>query len=154
MFCHGNPVVNGDHCCWVDGARCPNLLEGQEVADAVQVQIDLYNFKGPANNLARKLGDGINFACGVAIKVIAESIDSTSQLPDRPTFEAAWTAHADYQAIADAWEAMGKPRSWCPEYGPAEGQCCFAEDQATNDTRGAGVPVELKNLRRALDGAS
>ena len=152
MFCHGNPVVNGDQCCWVNGQRCVNLLEGQEVADAVQAQVDLYNFKGQANNLANRIGDGVNFACHVAIKVLAESVDASNQLPDRAAFEAAWTAHPDYQSVADAWEAIGKPRSWCPEYGPAEGQCCFAEDPLTNDGRGAGIPVEVRSLRQAIGG--
>lgn len=151
MLCHGNP--DGDHCCYVNGQRCPNLLQGQEVADAVQAQVAFYNFKGPAKNLSSRIGDGINFACHVAIKVIAEHASNTRDLPDRATFEAAWSAHPDYQAIADTWESIGKPRSWCASYGPAENQCCFAEDQATNDTKAAGIPVQVRNLRNAINGA-
>lgn len=150
MLCHGNP--DGDHCCWVNGIQCPNLLAGQQVADAVQAQVTLYNFKGPANNLAARIGDGITFACHVAIKVIAAEIDANKAMPSRAGFEANWAAHPDYQPIADAWEALGKPRNWCPTYGPAENQCCFAEDQATNDTKAAGIPVTVRNLRNAIGG--
>jgi hypothetical protein len=149
MLCHGNP---SEHCCWVAGVRCVNLLEGPQVLAAVEALIVQYNFKGPANNAAKLLDDGITFACHVALKVLAASIASTGQLPGRTAFEAAWTAHPDYQSVADAWELIGKPRSWCPEYGPAEGQCCFAEDQATNDTKAAGIPVQVRNLRNAIGG--
>jgi hypothetical protein len=146
-LCHGNPT---EHCCWVDGQRCPNLLEGPQVLAAVEALIVQYDFKGQANNAAKLLDDGITFACHVALKVLAAHLNATSQLADRATFEAAWTAHPDYQPIADAWEAIGKPRSWCPEYGPAEGQCCFAENATTNATKAAGIPVSVRNLRNAI----
>ena len=32
-------------------------------------------------------------------------------------------------------------------YGPSEAQCCFAEDQATNDAGAAGIPVSIRGLR-------
>lgn len=150
MLCHGNP--DGDHCCYVNGQRCSNLLEGPEILAAVNALIAQYNFKGPVNNAAKLLPEGITFACHVALKVLAEHFDATGQLADRATFEANWAAHPDYQVVADAWEALGKPRSWCPEYGPAEGQCCFAEDETTNATKANGIPVTVRNLRNAIGG--
>jgi hypothetical protein len=128
-LCHGNPT---EHCCWVDGQRCPNLLEGPQVLAAVEALIVQYDFKGQANNAAKLLDDGITFACHVALKVLAAHLNATSQLADRATFEAAWTAHPDYQPIADAW------------------QCCFAENATTNATKAAGIPVSVRNLRNAI----
>jgi hypothetical protein len=150
MLCHGNP--SNDHCCYVNGVRCVNLLEGPEILAAVEALITQYNFQGQANNAAKLFDDGITFACHVALKVLAAHLDATGQLIDRATFETNWAAHPDYQAVADVWESLGKPRSWCPEYGPSEGQCCFAEDATTNNTKANGIPVTIRNLRAAIGG--
>jgi hypothetical protein len=151
MLCHGNPSVG--HCCWVNGQRCSNLLEGPEILAAVEALITQYNFQGPANNAAKLMDDGITFACHVALKVLAAYLNSTGQLAPRATFETNWAAHPDYQSVANVWESIGKPRDWCPKYGPAEGQCCFSEDTTTNATKANGIPVSIRNLRNAIGGA-
>ena len=147
-LCHGNP--DGDHCCYVNGQRCGNLLEGPEVLAAVEALIVQYNFKGQANNAAKLLDDGVTFACHVALKVLAAHLNSAGGLPSRATFEAAWAAHPDYQPVADVWEAAGLPRGYCPQFGPAQGQCCFAESEQTNTAKAAGIPVTIRNLRNAI----
>jgi hypothetical protein len=147
MLCHGNP---DQHCCWVNGVRCSNLLEGPQILAAVEALITQYNFQGPLNNAARLMPEGITFACHVALKVMAAHLDVTGQMIPRSTFETNWAAHPDYDHVADAWEAIGKPRDWCPKYGPAEGQCCFSEPEPVNATKANGIPVSIKNLRSAI----
>lgn len=87
---------------------------------------------------------GAVYVCGaLANSVIADGIPTGANW--EVDFEAAWSAQyepgAAAEVVGDAWEAIGKPRNWCVTYGPGEGQCCFGEDQATNDTKAANLSV-------------
>lgn len=153
-FCHGNGNLNTDGCCWVGGEICPNrwkivdgrILKGASLTDLGTVE-DFAASVSNNPNIQKRITDqaqSLTFACSVAVDVL---VADPSLLDDRPGFEAAWAAHQDYQPIADAWESIGKPRSWCPEYGPGEGQCCYAEDEATNAAKGATLTTSAVAIR-------
>jgi hypothetical protein len=157
-ICHGNGNLESEGCCWVDGAICPNrwkLVDGH-VFDAagndlgtVQEIIATVTNNKRAQERGVELTQGVTFLCGVAMKVLL----ADTRLIGNPTgFRAAWLAHADYQPIADAWERIGRPREYCPTFGPAEGQCCFAEPLAVNEAKQATlseVAVQVRTGNRS-----
>jgi hypothetical protein len=49
---------------------------------------------------------------------------------------------------------QGKPRNWCMTYGPTEGQCCYGEDQTTNDTNANVLDVVAVTVRSSAEGTS
>lgn len=153
-FCHGKGNQDTDGCCWVDGAICANrwkivdgrILEGPDLVDRGTV-VDFAASVTNNRQARRRIVDqatGLTYACKVAVDVLATD---SALLNDRAGFEAAWAAHPDYQPVADVWASHGKPRSWCPEYGPAEGQCCYAEDEATNAERRATLTSSAVTIR-------
>lgn len=153
-FCHGNGNLGSDGCCWVDGSICPNrwkivngrILEGPELRDLGTVaEFAASASKNP--NVQQRIVDqaaGLTYACKVAVDVLA---NTPALLTDRAGFEQAWADHPDYQPIADHWETVGKTRSWCPEYGPAESQCCYAEPETENETKRAGLTTSAVTIR-------
>lgn len=154
-FCHGNGDLARDGCCWVAGVICPNrwklvggrIKEGPNLVDRGTVAEFAASVSNNPN-IRRRITDqaqGLTYACKVAIDVLTTT---PALLNDRAAFEAAWAAHADYQPIADAWEAIGKPRPWCPEFGPAEGQCCYAEDEATNAAKRGALSATAVQIRQ------
>lgn len=148
MPCHGNPT--GDHCCYVNGTVCSNLLVGAAITTAIDAGIASRKIKGQARTLARTLNDGVTHVCGAAIKVQLDHIAATGALPARAVFEAAWSAHPDYAPVAAVWASLGKPANWCATFGPAEQQCCFAEPVAVNDSKMNALPVEVRGIRAAI----
>lgn len=85
---------------------------------------------------------GAVFVCGaLANAVIANGIPTGANWASE--FDAAWSAVYEpggaAAVVGDAWAAVGKPRNWCVSFGPAEGHCCFGEDQATNDAKAAAL---------------
>jgi hypothetical protein len=173
---HSDPFDDG--CCFIAGQPCQNrwyldystctppgnradvanatVYEGANRTISVGSVDDLArSFVGNNPNRRQRIFDqvqGALYICKVAALVIEAGWGSGP--PDRATFEAAWAAHPDYQPVADAWEAIGKPRDWCALYGPSEGQCCHREDQATNDARRANLTTTAVTVRAAATGAS
>jgi len=178
MICHGQGDPRADPfdggCCYVSGEVCPlrwfidwngDIGPAGEMYDSTRTSLgtitdyvtDLMPGGGPnkADRVARVVAQVQNatFVCSAAAYVIGMD---PSLINDRAQFEAAWEATAEYQAIADLWEAQGKPRNWCMTYGPTEqnGQCCFKEDQATNDARAGALDAVAVTVRSAATGAS
>lgn len=165
MLCHGSGNLEADPfnggCCWINGQVCPNrwYLEGGSVFDSNRTLLGTVNevvesFVGksrPRKNRVIEQVEGATYICSAA--VLAVDADP-SVLTDRAAFDAAWAARPEYQPVADAWEAIGKPRNWCQLYGPDEGQCCFSEDQATNDAKSGALTSTAVTVRRAATGAS
>jgi len=173
MICHGQGDQRVDTldggCCFVAGQVCPNRwfidwTGVAAVADAIvrdhtgaslgTVDAVARSFVGGNPNRRQQIYDevqGTLFLCAAAIQAIAVDPNIRN---NRATFDAAWAARAEYQPIADAWELIGRPRNWCQLFGPPEGQCCFGEDQATNDTRAAALSVTAVTVRRGAQGAN
>jgi hypothetical protein len=162
-FCHGKGGAdqdgthpNGDGgCCYVNGAVCPNRLKqvdgrvydhtGADLGTTTQYINSLTN-NGAARRRAADQVQGIVFGCVAAIRAI---VANASIVTDRAVFDAAWAARLEYQAVADAWEALGLPRDYCQVYGMPQGQCCFSEDTVTNEARAADLSEVAVTLRRA-----
>lgn len=168
MICHGNgdaPAFDGGCCIKVGGDVCElrwfidwTTPEG-EVFDSTNTSMGTVDDVARAfvgNNPQRRARvaeavQGTVYICQAAILVVD---GDPSLLNDRAAFDAAWAARAEYQSIADGWEAIGRPRNWCMIYGPPEGHCCFREDQTTNDTYRAGLSVTAVSLRSQAQGSS
>lgn len=97
---------------------------------------------------------GVIYVCSAAAYEIGMD---PSLINDRAQFEAKWQANAAYTPIGNEWVAIGKPFDWCMTFGPFEGpvgQCCFREDQATNDARAGTLSTTAVTVRRNAQGAS
>lgn len=154
-FCHGNGDQARDGCCWVGGVICVNrwkivdgrIKQGPDLLDRGTVE-EYAARQSNSPKIQQAIIDqaqALTYACRIAVGVISAD---PRLVDDRVGFEAAWAAHVDYQPVADAWEAIGKPRSWCPEYGPAEGQCCYAEDETVNAERRASLSAAAVQIRQ------
>lgn len=158
-FCHGQGNLDTDGCCYVAGAVCPNrwkivdgrVYEGPDLVDlgTVQEVAATYHNSPAVQQRAIDQVQGMVYVCRVAVEVI---VQDPKRINDRAAFEAAWAAHPDYQPIADEWEAIGKPRNWCPLYGPPENQCCYAEDEATNAAKASALTTSAVSIRSQRSG--
>lgn len=165
MLCHGQGDLEADPfdggCCWVNGQVCPNrwYIENGSVFDSNRTLLGTVDdvarsFVGNSKPRRERIVaqvQGAVYICSAA--VFAVDADP-SILTDRAQFDTAWAARPEYQPVADAWEAGGKPRNWCQVYGPGEGQCCFSEDQATNDAKAGVLDAVAVTVRRGATGAS
>ena len=173
MICHGQGDQRANlfdgGCCFVDGAVCPNRWfidrsPGSAVTQALVLDstgaslgtVDAVTRSYVGNNPSRRQEvydelQGVLYLCKAAIAAIAAN---PSIRNNRATFDAAWAARSEYQPIADAWEAIGKPRNWCQLYGPTEGQCCFGETTTVNAARAATLSAVAVTVRRNAQGAS
>lgn len=179
MLCHGRgnstDGFNGG-CCWVNGAICANRwflqypnddptgpVQDATILDSTGASLgtvfdyvdDLMPGGGP-NKAARMQrafdqAQGAIYLCAIPVYLLG---NDPSLINDRPTLEAQWAADPDYQPVADHWESIGKPRNWCPLYGPAEQQCCYEETPAENDTERALLTVDAVTVRSQATGAS
>ena len=179
-ICHGRGDPAGDlflgGCCYVDGAVCPlrwyidystsdppGDVQSATILDADRTSLGtVYDYVdnlmpgGGPNKAARmqRVFDqvqGTRYVCSVVAYLLGMD---PSLINDRAQLEAQWAADDAYQPIADHWESIGRPRDWCPQYGPTEGQCCFAEDTATNDANKAFLTVDAVTVRSQATGAS
>lgn len=163
MICHGQGDQRVDlfdgGCCFIAGQICPQrwyidytgaaTTRDAHIIDASGTDLgtvdafvkQIHNGK-PRQDRVVEVIEGALYVCGaLANAVIADGIPTGANW--EADFDAAWSAEYDVggsaEAVGDAWEALGKPRNWCVSYGPGEGQCCFGEDQATNDARAANL---------------
>jgi hypothetical protein len=164
VLCHGSGDLARDGCCFVAGQVCPlrfkivdgRIYEGPDLID--RGTVDEYiaaNVKGKGNqDRVRAQVAGITFVCRAAVEVIAAD---GRLLSDRPAFETAWNEHPDYvRLVRPHWAAIEarleledgsyQCSSW---RGTGLPQCCFAEDLVDNETKGAGLSVDARELRRA-----
>lgn len=162
-LCHGNGDPARDGCCWVNGAPCPLrlLLRDGHVYDAAGTDLGTVdamarNYVG--NNAQRRQRvldqlQGTHIVCRAAIDVI---VADPSLLNDRAAFNAAWNAHPDYVAqVRPAWAAHERRAglaegsyqcsTWTGE--GDQGQCCYAESQATNDSTKSALTAVAVSLR-------
>lgn len=159
-FCHGRGDPANDGCCYVHGRPCSlrwkivndHILEGPNLTDLGTVDACIDGLVGgrQAQDRAKAQVQGVMYACRAAVAVVATDPSATSS---RAAFLSSWASHPDYQSVADAWERIGLPRNYCQVYGPAEGQCCFAEDESTNTVKGASLSTVAVSVRRATTGA-
>jgi hypothetical protein len=184
MICHGRGTMPGnnaetafnDGCCFIDGEICPNRWfidyststpagdtgtatirnsEGVSLGTVTAYVTSLMPGGGntKAQRVARVVAQLTNilYVCAPAAYVIGMD---PSLITNRVQFETAWSGRAEYTPIADYWQSIGKPRNWCMSFGPTEGQCCHAEDQATNDANRAFLHTSAVEVRRRAPGAS
>ena len=180
MICHGQGVPAGDPntdpflegCCLLTHPTvCPNrwfidwagdIGPAETVYDADRTALglvddairDMVGNSKPRRDRVKAQTLNIKFLCTAALTVIGAD---PSLLNDRPAFDAAWEATAEYQPIADIWEAMGKPRNWCMLYGAQaalDNTCCFSETQAVNDAKAAVLDPVAVQVRSASTGAN
>lgn len=161
MICHGKGV-GAIGCCWLGTVVCPHRwrIDNQggtlstrdsliyDADDVLLGTVDAY-VKSVHNGKPRQdrvvdVIQGRRFVCGVlANAVVANGIPTGANW--EADFEAAWSAEyqpgASAADVGDYWASIGKPRNWCVSYGQTEPQCCFGEDQATNDTGVAALSV-------------
>jgi hypothetical protein len=163
VICHGQGNPSTDGCCYVNGAPCPlrwkivagRILEGPTLIDrgTVDSYINSIVSGKPNRDRAKALVQGAVYICSAAVDVL---VASPALLNDRPGFEAAWNAHARYVAeVRPAWvdveQRLGLPAgsyqcsTWMGVQGP---ECCFAEDQATNDTKAAALTATAVSIRQ------
>lgn len=142
-FCHGSGAPESDGCCYVNGQVCPNRLDQTQA----QAWLSGLNLRGARLRAAQDQIANITYLCRAALEAVA--VDP-SILTTRALFEAAWEARPEYQPIADAWQAIGKPRNWCMSFGPFEGQCCFAENDQINNTKFSILTETAVTIRKAL----
>lgn len=163
-ICHGNGDLVRDGCCYVNGEVCPlrwkfvdgRILEGATLTDlgATDAYIDSLGYNKPTTQAIKDQVAGLTYACKAAIEVL---IADSSLLDDRPRFEAAWNAHADYVAMvrphwATIEETLGMAEGeyQCSTWrGTGGAQCCFAEDAATNDAKAAPLTTGATAIRQA-----
>jgi hypothetical protein len=163
-FCHGAGNLTTDGCCYVDGAVCPLRLKivNDHVFDAAGADlgtVDAVVRQYAGNNPQRQLRvrdqlQGVVYVCRAAVDVI---VADASLLNDRPAFNAAWIAHAEYQSLVrPAWARLEQANGWAPgSYqcatwtGTGVAQCCFAEDEATNAAKSADLSTSAVTIRRA-----
>jgi hypothetical protein len=158
-ICHGQGNIQKDGCCYVNGQICVNrwkiadghIYEGPNLIDlgTVDAYINSIIPNKPGRDRAKAQIQGVLFLCKAAIQVL---IDTPALLNDRAGFDAAWASNPLYQPIADAWEAIGMPRNWCMTYGPADGQCCHAEDLSTNIAKQNIMDATAVSLRSRAAG--
>ena len=178
MLCHGQGDNTGfdGGCCWIAGVICPlrwyidystsspagdvntaTILDstGASLGTVFDYVDGLMPGGGPQKvDRVQRVTDqvqGTVYVCSAAAYAIG--IDP-SLINDRAQFETAWEATAEYQTVADQWEAQGKPRNWCMTFGPTEGHCCFREDQATNDAKRGALTTTAVTVRSQATGAS
>ena len=163
MICHGQGDPRTDlqdgGCCFIDGNVCPSRWYVDYTGAATTRDAHLIDSTGadlgtvdayvkavhngkPRQDRVVDVIEGRTFVCGaLADTVAADGIPTGANW--EADFEAAWSAAYEAGGVAevtgDAWAASGKPRNWCVSFGPGEGQCCFREDQATNDARVANI---------------
>lgn len=163
MLCHGNGDAAVDGCCWVEGQICP--LRWKIVNDHVfdHLGTDLGTVDSfikarvngkPNQDRAKAQLQGVVYVCSAAIDVLVA--DSTL-LDDRARFEAAWNAHEGYVAqVRPAWarieQSLGLPDGsyQCSTWrGTGRAQCCWAEDQTTNDSKAGSLHADGVKVRQA-----
>lgn len=144
MFCHGN---HEDHCCYIKGRKCDNLLEGEQIL--VFLETLVYSLDGSLDSV-KDLSVGVSFACSIPLEITARKILKENTLPDKEELITEWLTHYKYGPIADIWVELGLPYSYCTDYGPKQGQCCFSESYTLNYERANNIPVSVRKLRRFL----
>lgn len=166
MLCHGN----GDNadgfsggCCWVAGAVCVNrwyIDDSGRVLDAAGVDLGSVDdvarsFVGNSPQKRQQVAEavqGVRYVCRAAVLGLD---DDPNGLTDRAAFDAAWLARVEQTPeVGDHWQSIGKGRDWCVTFGPGEGQCCYGEDQVTNDAARSGLSITAVEVRRKATGAS
>lgn len=154
-FCHGSGNLAGDGCCFVAGQVCAlrwkivdgRIKEGPQLVDrgtVAEYAASVTNNRQAQQRIIDQ-AQGVTFACKAAVEVVASD---SKLLTDRAGFESAWAAHPAYQAVADQWEAIGMPRSYCPQFGPAEGQCCYAESESVNLAKCSALSASAVQIRQ------
>ncbi len=169
MICHGQgaPEANlfDGGCCKINGQVCPlrwfidystSSPPGDTgtatIVDSTGASLGTVNtyiatiINGkPRQDRARAMIQGAVYVCGGLTQSLAND-----GIPSGANWEAElnaqWSAIYDPggsgEAVGDHWVSIGRPRNWCVVYGPGEGQCCFAEDAATNAARAAVLHVD------------
>lgn len=180
MICHGQgaPEANlfDGGCCWFGGQVCllrwfidyttsspPGDVGSATIVDHTGTSlgtVDAYlasptlGLNKPRQDRARQMIQGAVYVCSALTTSIAQD-----GIPTGANWEAelnaSWSAMyepgAMGETVGDAWANLGRPRNWCVVYGPGDAACCFAEDEATNATRAAGlseqrVQIATRNL--------
>lgn len=161
-YCHGKGNIDTGSCCWVDGQICelrlkiengrvyqgPNLTDMGTIAE---FSASIGRTKAVRDRASAQI-TGPLFACRAALEVIA---NDGALLSDRPAFDAAWIAHADYQRLVrPAWAALEQdlglaPNSYnCPTWvGTGTTQCCYAEDEVTNASKRVDLTTAAVTVR-------
>jgi hypothetical protein len=180
MLCHGQGDQRSDlfdgGCCFINGQVCPirwfiDYSTSSPAGDVGTATIydsnrqslgTVFNYVnalmpgGGPNKTARvqRVLDqikGVLYVCSAAAYVIGMD---PSLINNRAQFDTAWAANTSYTPIGDIWVSMNKPFNWCQLFGPPEGQCCFAENQSTNDSRASSLTSSAVTVRRSAIGAS
>lgn len=161
-FCHGKGNISTDGCCWVNGAICPLrwkiidgvIYEGPNLVNkgtVVAYAQSITNNKSAQDKIIAQ-ATNITFACKAAVEVL---VAQPALLNNRAGFETAWNNHAGYVAqVRPHWSTveqnLGLPAnsyncsSWT---GVNTGECCYAEDEATNATKCGTLSSEAVTIR-------
>ena len=91
-WCHGSGPGAGEHCCWVNGAPCPHLMDNA----ATVAWINSQGWGATKRNAALTMAQNITWLCRIALQVMA---DDQSTQNNRAKFENAWNTHPDYVAF-------------------------------------------------------
>lgn len=162
MLCHGQGNRDSDGCCWVDGAPCPlrwKITDGRvydatgaDLGTPTQAAGRIATGQARGRVVAQLTGPAI--VCRAALEVIASA---ATMLTNRPALNAAWNSHPEYVAkVRPEWARIEgelglAPGSYqCSTWrGIAGGECCFAEDAATNAAKEGTLTTEAVTVRRA-----
>ena len=161
--CHGSGDLPDDGCCYVAGQVCPLRwkLEGGRVFDhqgtdlgtVTQFVNGYVTGKPRRDELVNQLTN-ITYVCRAAADVL---VNDTKLINNRPAFEQAWNAHADYVAqVRPHWAqietdlGLSAGSYQCSTWqGTGRDQCCFAEPDATNAAKRQNLAQTAVTIRQA-----
>lgn len=154
-YCIGVGDPTGDHCCYVQGERCPHLMDNAEI----MAWIDAQPWGATKKNAARGFAENISWLCRIGLQIVA---DVTAARNNRARYEQEFAANADYQAFpAPAWRAVeqasGMPAGsmdcwrWQGELAIGGRSCCYRFTTAECDSMAAqlGITTQAVTIRKA-----
>jgi hypothetical protein len=140
---------DADHCCYIDGNRCPHLL------DIDQARQWRDTIASDRRELIDNQIDGMRWLCRIALKVLADNPELRS---DRAKFDAAWDADPEYVATPGSqWRqletrlGLDSGSLQCSTWRGDGDSCCFARSHAEADALASSLHlhVDAVTLRRA-----
>lgn len=151
-YCVGSGEVSGDHCCYVDGVRCPHLMDNAQIVAWINSQ----GWNATKRTAALQYATGITWLCKIALKVLANTPNLRN---NRTNFQNAWNTDPEYVAFPrPQWVAveqrLGLPAGsfQCSTWkGDGPASCCFRRTTAEADTYATqqGMSANAVQVRKA-----
>ena len=154
-YCTGSGNEQNDHCCYVDGVRCPHSLTSAEALAWINAQKANQGWTNAVKNAAREQVAQFDWNCKIAMKVAALNPNART---NRGQFNQLWDNDPEYLVTpAPSWRALeqaqGLPANsyQCSTWQGGGVQCCFRRTTAECDAIVAakGASTAAVTVRRA-----